>query len=183
MTTRDKSSSSSDPDLVGVRERAQALLKALDNVLGDDNDNRAVWLLQNAEDISDLLALLAAPWPGAWQPMEKLRPYLQHKLECGRISHRRSDDGGVTFAFPPQPCTCGLADLLNTEPGEPGAWQPMEKLTSKTEPVLLTDGREVWSGQYNFAEQSYGRDDSWAGWVKATHWMPLPPLPDHETPT
>jgi hypothetical protein len=43
--------------------------------------------------------------------VREIEPYLQHKPECERISHRRSDDGGVTFAFPPQPCKCGRDDL------------------------------------------------------------------------
>lgn len=39
-------------------------------------------------------------------------PYAQHKAGCESVSHRRSDDGGVTFAWPAKDCTCGLADLL-----------------------------------------------------------------------
>lgn len=40
----------------------------------------------------------------------------QHKAECARVSHRRSDDGGVTFTFPPVTCTCGVdADAAFSE--------------------------------------------------------------------
>lgn len=42
----------------------------------------------------------------------RLREYVQHKDGCACLSHRRSDDGGWTFAFPPKDCTCGLDDLL-----------------------------------------------------------------------
>jgi hypothetical protein len=42
------------------------------------------------------------------QEQERLQPYLRHKPECACLSHRRSDDGGWTYAFPAKDCTCGL---------------------------------------------------------------------------
>jgi hypothetical protein len=44
--------------------------------------------------------------------------YAQHKPDCACVSHRRSDDGGVTFKFPPIDCTCGLSATLATGEGD-----------------------------------------------------------------
>jgi hypothetical protein len=49
---------------------------------------------------------------------DRLKRYARHKPDCACLSHQRSDDGGWTFKFPPQPCTCGLtppADTLEKE--------------------------------------------------------------------
>jgi hypothetical protein len=45
-----------------------------------------------------------------------LRDYARHDEDCTCLSHRRSDDGGWTFKFPPVPCSCGLDALLAVDP-------------------------------------------------------------------
>jgi hypothetical protein len=57
------------------------------------------------------------------------------------------------------------------------AWQPIET-AKRGAPVLLGDGQgEVYVASFNYMRGEFGRDDSWLGWVPATHWMPLPEAP------
>jgi hypothetical protein len=42
---------------------------------------------------------------------DTLRRY--HLPDCGCVSHRRSDDGGITYASPSKDCTCGLSARLD----------------------------------------------------------------------
>jgi hypothetical protein len=65
----------------------------------------------------------------------------EHMSTCEAISHRRSDDGGVTFAWPAKACTCGAR-----------AWNAMVEasLADQTKPTCINCHKVLGSTAYGF---------------------------------
>jgi hypothetical protein len=109
----------------------------------------------------------------ATETLKTLRDYVQHKPGCAYLAWMR----GVEYNE--QPCSCGLAALLDAERGE--GWQPIESGPKDGTPVLLW-----WPHHASRALIGVCHFDHWSSEgangcqrVQPTHWMPLPKGPNH----
>jgi hypothetical protein len=126
-----------------------------------------------AEDVTVLEAALDHRKAEPSSPRPALRDYVQHKPGCAYLAWMR----GVEYNE--QPCSCGLAALLDAERGE--GWQPIESGPKDGTPVLLW-----WPHHASRALIGVCHFDHWSSEgangcqrVQPTHWMPLPKGPNH----
>jgi hypothetical protein len=126
-----------------------------------------------AEDVTVLEAALDHRKAEPSSPRPALRDYVQHKPGCAYLAWMR----GVEYNE--QPCSCGLAALLDAERGE--GWQPIESGPKDGTPVLLWWPHHASRALIGVCHFEHWSSEGANGCqrVQPTHWMPLPKGPNH----